>query len=61
MGCPFLDKPYKQCLPYLTFDNVDWATQVCGDDFTACPIFSKNLGKLKSKWRKVFRRDRLIG
>ncbi len=58
MACPFLDRPFKQCLSILTLENIEEATSLCGNDFTSCPIFIKNFNKMKSRWPRILRRER---
>jgi hypothetical protein len=56
MVCPFLEKPFRDCGPNLTMENIDKAVMICGDEFCNCPIFKKNYQKKKFSLKKLVTR-----
>lgn len=51
MSCPFLDRPFRECLPTLSFANLEKATRLCGNDFCECPIFARKFQRIRAKSR----------
>ncbi len=39
MVCPFINGDDNRCGEKLKLDCIDFAVEVCGDDFTQCAIF----------------------
>ena len=41
MVCPYLDLEDRRCAENLRLDHLDRAYQVCGGEFTHCPVFER--------------------